>query len=532
MSADLRRGPVPVILLVVAAAGGVLATGMALSGVGPVSAQERTAPRAGDQLREILFNQVTVSSAEASLRVELSGGDELSVAFRDGRVLVDGAEVGSYARGGELERAWRALLGEAIALENDALGRLLAEWSAPTGLEGEAARIARTLEERLGTSLGRSTRTSTQPQDPVVLPAGEDALRLLELLVRDPERLRALAAAAREIPGNGLRVHVGEDIVIPAGEEVGEHLLILDGSLDLAGSVEGDVVVLGGRVTLADEARIGGDLRWSEASVEGNRRAVRGRIEEIRPLADRPEADLREELRQEIQAAMADAVRPERPRRPSRGRGVTLNLLGGISGLVQTAVTFAILLAGGLAVLYFFPRHLEVVARTAQNAPGRAAVVGLAGFVLAFPTWLLGLLVLVVSIIGIPVAILWIPAFPLAVALAVGLGYLAVARNLGRWASRRDFQGLEGLDASRPAVQIGLGIALLLAAFALGHVFQIGGPWFGIFKGLLMAAGFVLTVLASCVGLGAVLLSKGGRDPAFAGPLWDRDDGPEGAAHV
>jgi len=520
MFADPRRGMIPLASLLVA---GTLGLGAGAVGLAP----ERLAA----QEREILFNQVTVSGAEASLRLELTGDEEISVVFRDGRVLVDGSQVGSYSRGDDLDSAWRALLAQAIALENDALVRLLAEWSPPEGLDPDADRVARTIESRLTGNLVESA--AREARTPMALPTGDDARALLDALVRDPTRLRELVAAVRNLRADDLRVHVGESVDVAADERVEGSLLMLDSDLRLDGTVDGDVALLGGRILLGDDARVGGDLRWAGAIVEGNRGAVRGRIRELDPVADRPETDLREEIRREVQAATAQAVRADRPGRQARvrGPGILRNMIGGIAGLIQTVVTFGILLGVGLAVLYFFPRNLEVVARTARNTPGRAAAVGIAGLVLAFPAWLLGLLVLVVSIVGIPVALLWLPAFPLAVVLAGGLGYLAVAHNLGRWASGRDIQGMENFDVSRPAVQIGLGLALLLGAFALAHVFQIGGPWFGFFKGLLTAAGVVLTMLATCVGLGAVLLSRGGRDTAFAGIAWDGGLEPDPSIH-
>lgn len=518
MFADRRRGAAPLVPVLLMLAGGLAVGAVALTPE-PADAQER----------EILFNQVTVSSAEASLRLELSGDEALSVAFRDGQVLVDGAEVGRYTRGDALESAWRDLLREAIALENSALARLLLGWSPSGELTGDGAGVAQALEERF-----RGTLAAAPPATAFTLPPGQEAQGVLELLLRNTDRLRELTAAARDLRPNGLRVHVGESVAVEADERVEGSLLLLDGELELAGIVEGDVFVIGGRIQLGNDSRVEGDLRWAGATVEGNRSAVRGRISEIAPVADRPEAELREQIRREVEAATAQATRAERraPRTRGLGRGLVGNVIGGIAGLIQTLMTFAIMLGIGLAVLYFFPRNLEVVARTARNNPGRAAAVGLAGFVLAFPTWVLGLLVLLVSIIGIPVALLWVPGFPLAMGLAAGLGYLAVARNLGRWVSGHDIQGMEGFDANRPAVQIGMGLAVLLGAFALGHVFQLGGPWFGFFQGLLGATGIVLTVLAACVGLGAVLLSRGGRDTTFAGMPWDDRPDTDGGAGV
>jgi hypothetical protein len=180
---------------------------------------------------------------------------------------------------------------------------------------------------------------------------------------------------------------------------------------------------------------------------------------------------------------------------------------------------FGILFALGLGTLYFFPRHLEVVARTARNAAGPSLLVGAAGLVLALPLWIVGGLFLIASIIGIPALLLWVPGAPVLLVLAAGLGYVAIARNLGQWMSGRQVPALGRIDHTRPAVHIGVGFALLLAAFAAAHVLGMAG-WLDFFAGLLIVAGILLTVFAVVVGLGAVILSRAGTDPSHGGSGW------------
>lgn len=477
------------------------------------------------QERQIVSSQVTVAGGEATLAVEFADGEALAVSFRNERLMVNDAEIGQYRAGGPLEAAWRSLLGQAVAMETDEIAGLLRDWSPPADLEGEAAEAGRALEDRLSAVL-----TPPETPDPQVVRPEGDLEEAIESLILRTDRLRALTSGLRGLRTEDLRIHVGDDVTIEEGETVAGSLLVLDGHLTVNGAVEGDVLLLGGGLTLGDQGRIGGDLRWIDALIDDERRdAVAGSIAEIQPVPDRSEADLRDEIRREVRAAVeAETRAPPRPTPPrTTGRSALRNLGSGLANLFQTLVTFGILFGIGLVLLYFVPRNFEIVARTARHAAGRSALVGLATSVLSFPIWIAGIVLLAVTIIGIPVMLLWLPLFPLALAVAATVGFLAVARILGRWMSHRSIQGFESLDASRPAIQLGAGLAVLLAAFALAAVFQMGGAWLSLFHGLLTFIGVLLVVVTGMIGLGAVILSRGGRDPLYAGPGWSWDGGED-----
>ncbi len=496
----------------------LLVTGFLLALTAPLGAQEVD--------RTIVFNQVTVTSQQATLEVEFDDGESLDITLREGRILANGEELGRYERGDALDVAWRTLLGRAVATDNGGIAELLRDWSAPADLEEEPAQGARALEERLRSEL----RPVEAVPSPVLVGSPDDLREAVESLILRTDRLRALTSAVRDLRAPELRIHVGEDVRIEAGERVAGSVLVLDGNVTLEGEIEGDLLLLGGSLSLGEDARIGGDLRWSDAEgTDAARGQVGGRVTRIQPVPDRPEADLRDEIQREVRAALGAETDTRRPSRPARidGRGFLGNLAQGVGKVLQTLLTFGILFGMGLAALYFLPRHFELVGRTARNAPGRSAVVGLATGILSFPIWIAGIVLLAITVIGIPVMLLWLPLFPLAVALAATVGFLAVARNAGEWVARGRFQGFESLDASRPAIQLAGGLALLLAAFALAGVFQMGGAWLSVFHGLLTFVGVLLVVLVGTVGLGAVVLSRGGRDPLYAGPGWSWGGGDD-----
>jgi len=477
------------------------ATGLVL-GASPGTAQER----------QILANEVVVAGNAATLRLELSGGNALSVELRDGRLLLDGAEAGRFTPGGALESSWRALLGEAIAADDATLPSLLAGWTPPPGLSAESLETANALTGRLAQALE--------------------------------------GTAVESLPAGAVRIHVDQTVTIPMGETVAGSLLLVESDLDLDGRIAGDVVLIGGSLDLGPDAVVEGNVRWSRADVGGNQGAVLGSIQEVpgltppagfestaRALSD--PVVIEERIRERVTAEVRESVAVAEARRESNRRGSSaLSRIGdGIGGILQTGVSFGILLAAGLGVLYFFPRRLEVIARTARETSFRSAMVGLAGIVLAVPTFVVGIVLLAISIIGIPVILLWAPAFPIALAGAMIVGYLAVARNLGGWIFGSEDRSLAGFSGTSAAANIGVGLAALLGFFAVAHVFEMGGPWFSIFNILLHVVGFIFSALAICIGLGAVILSKGGRSASYVDAAWklDMDEGlapaggPEGA---
>jgi hypothetical protein len=299
---------------------------------------------------------------------------------------------------------------------------------------------------------------------------------------------------------------VGQDVTDEAGAPVEGTLLVVDGEIRIDGTVDGDLVLLGANADLGPDARITGSVFHAEGDIDGDLDAIEGEVAEI----ESPSVEL-----------LVDTVVRFGPlNRPSvevESSGPFQAIGGGLAGLLRTLVTFAIAFAAGLGILYFFPRNLELVSRAARRSVGKSALVGLAGLVLAIPLWVVGTVLLAISIIGIPLLLVWVPLFPAALAGALVLGTIGVARNLGEWVSSRDLSGLTGLDTSRPALQIGTGLALLLAAYAVANLFEMAGSRLGVFEGIFMIVAVLGCFLAAAVGLGAVILSRAGRVQAFAG---------------
>jgi hypothetical protein len=193
---------------------------------------------------------------------------------------------------------------------------------------------------------------------------------------------------------------------------------------------------------------------------------------------------------------------------------------------VGSVITFLLLSLLALGAVYFGKDNLVLVADTAQRHRMRAGMVGLAGAFLVLPTWLLGGVALAVSVVGLIALPFWLLLFPVAVALGAGLGYLAVARNVGEWVAARDINGLEWLRPTNTFYAITAGIGALLAFQISASVLDIV-PFFGFFAGLLATLGTMATMTVALIGFGAVLLTRGGRqaefyqsDDPFVGERW------------
>ena len=146
-------------------------------GIAAAEGRAQAQPRARED--GVASSQISISRNEAALVLELARGDSLAVLLRDGRVRLNGQEIGTYSRGDALDRAWRELLNRAIEAGDDELERLLVEWEAPAGNEA-GTRLDRVLEQVLG---GGAVEAAA-------LPAGKpgDTVSILEARIAELER--------------------------------------------------------------------------------------------------------------------------------------------------------------------------------------------------------------------------------------------------------------------------------------------------------------------------------------------------------
>ena len=488
-------------------------------------------PHAADgQLREIVSKNVSASSSGATLEVEFADRGSLEVRFQRGTIYVDDEAVGSYEAGDELDRAWRSLLGEAMGLENGALAQALVDWSAPSGL-GEAARtVDRTIDEAL-----RDPDVVIESDEGSVSVSVGDRSSLVRALLGSVRRLGLLEDALSGLDDE-FDIHVDEDVFVREGTRIDGTIVVIEGTLRVEGEITGDAVVVGGALDVRDTGVIRGEARVADARVLRNNGEVAGGIVDVLEDERDTESELRDRLREEIRAEVREDLRHE-IRNMTRMEDDSFSLMTpfrpvirGVGGVLEKLIMVFVLGLIGAGFLAFAGENLDTIAETARRSPTRAAMVGFAGSFLLIPVWILGAVALAVSIIGIPVAIAWLPLFPIAAVLACVLGYVAVARNAGEWLADSSWPWTGWIRKSNPIMTLVGGLLGLSFAFMAGHVVSIA-PFLGFFSGALFVIGCVITFLAMQIGFGAVLLTRAGRRREYYGP-YDADAAWEAAMSV
>jgi hypothetical protein len=500
---------------------GLATLGLALVGtalLATLSARAQESPAAE--------SAVTLSSREATLGLELPGGEARSVSLREGRIVVDGEAVGAYEPGGALERSWRELLRQPGILDASSALETLFSWSPPSGEDAARGVLLSALaglgpQEAPAPDRASTGAVSDLGSGPVSIAPG---LRSIDELTRGIERLRrslGRIGAQSRVSGEDLALVVHDDFVVGPDRVVAGDLALLDGDLLLQGRVEGDVLVLDGTLTLADGSRIDGDILQVGGEVQREGGRVLGEMVSL--SVDLDDLDIRVDA--DLSAPEAPAVPGIRiDREPGRGflGRIAHNIGHAIGGLGATLAWLVGLGALGLALVYFFQGRLEVVADTARLNVSRSFGVGLAGQLLVAP-------VALVLVVGI-VTWLVLPFYLLACALAIPIGYVAAAHAVGETLSLRRYDWIERLQLHRSNSYwyVAAGLVALLAPFAVGSVLYLFGGMLGFLRGLTFFAAGVLTWAAFSTGFGALLLSRGGSRTEYgrisADDLFPADD--------
>ena len=452
---------------------------------------------------------VTLSSSQATLTMDMERGADRTVELRDGVVSIDGEAIGEYERGGDLEQSWRDFLASPAPFEAETLPTALREFAsraaADSGSDREAGEaLLASVSEFVGSDVDAVDTgvadIATEVRERLTIVPG--ALSV-EALTRQLERLdRSLDGLGSDVPhSDQLALVVHDDYKVAPERIVAGNVALLDGTLQLLGTVEGDVLVLDGNLVLEPSGLVDGNV----LQVGGDVERLGGRISgELRSLMRRgPAAAVRPAPRADVDIAVTPEVWTRAvPQRRGFLGSMWHNIGHSLEWLIVTLtfwLGFGIL---GALVVYFQREKLEVVADTARQNIARSFAVGVTGQFLFFPV----LLILVVAII----TWLVIPLYLLGVALALVVGYLAVAHATGEALAGLRYEGLAWLRRSNSYYYIVSGLAALLGLFAVAGLLEVFGGLLGFLQGLAIFVGVALTWFAVSTGFGAVILSRAG----------------------
>jgi hypothetical protein len=278
----------------------------------------------------------------------------------------------------------------------------------------------------------------------------------------------------------------GGGVTVGEGEVVRGDAVAIGGPVRVFGEVRGDVVSIGGNIELGpravvarDVVVVGGALRRDPAARIG------GEVREVGWGSWQPDDWWRR---------VWTGVRPERP------------IFGASLALAVTITRVALVCLLAALILLLGRDYVERISARAAAEPIKAGAVGLLAQILFLPLLLATIVVLIVTIVGIPLLVL-VPFVILGLVVIALVGFTSVAYCVGRL-----FSAKVGWTSGPYAATIA-GVFLLASPLLLARCAGLVLPMtFGI--GII---GSIVEYLAWTVGFGAVALTRFSRTSRTSG---------------
>jgi hypothetical protein len=261
---------------------------------------------------------------------------------------------------------------------------------------------------------------------------------------------------------------------VDASQHIAGDVGTLRGPLEIRGDVDGNAVAVGGDVIVlagghvhGDALSVGGVVRNSGGTIEGESRSMNAFS--VGPIAG-------------ARLTPAEATK----------RSISLAI-----------ACFLILVAMGLAVAMGARSHLETIAGTIRRDFTRSFLFGLLGELAIAPLFLLSMVALAITIVGILLIPFAAVAYALAVLGALDLGFLAMSLLVGDAMMRGD----SAVPDRRPVISH---LIAGLTAFLVLWLLAGGAAYLGLAGSVLRLLAFLSTWIAATVGLGATILTRAG----------------------
>jgi hypothetical protein len=288
------------------------------------------------------------------------------------------------------------------------------------------------------------------------------------------------------------RVRIFGDVTVERDEQVNGAVVAIGGSVKVNGRVRDNVVAVGGNVKLGPHAEVLGDVTAVGGTIERDAGAVvSGRLNEV------------------AMNAPGVRIRPDWNVHwwPWFG-GRAWSAVRVLGTLLRMAV-FALLAA---LILLVAPRAVRRVEHAVTTEPWKAAATGVLAQLFFIPVLILVVVVLAISIVGIPLLAL-VPFGVLAFCAALMLGFTGAVSGLARLVWRRG----EASGATSFGY-LGVGLAVVWSVTLLGRVVGIAGGLATSIAIALVVIGVLIEFAVWTLGLGGALLTRFGTRGAVATP--------------
>jgi hypothetical protein len=320
---------------------------------------------------------------------------------------------------------------------------------------------------------------------------GLDALEALEALenipsiVIPPVKIPQVKVAPRVYTSEGV-FRMGRDIEVEEDEEIDGDVVALGGSIEIKGIVNGSAVAIGGDVDIfpsgvveEDAVSIGGQVvKRGEGIVRGEKVSV-GFLRA--PPFKMPFGTMRFPMFHPFGfPAWAFVIR-------------ILKIL------------FLIFL--GIVVLAILPKNIDKIKDKVKHEFVKSGLVGLAAEILVLPIFIL----LIITIIGIPVALL---VEPILIIAALILGYVGTCLFVGE-----KLQEHTSLKPDTRIMMLVIGILAVELVPLVARTIGIFGNVFSPFALIIAIIGWMIGYVVITVGFGAAILTRLGTRPKDLGPV-------------
>jgi hypothetical protein len=283
-------------------------------------------------------------------------------------------------------------------------------------------------------------------------------------------------------------VAIGGGITVEG--EVNGDAVSVGGSEDITGLVSGNAVSVGGSVRLGPNAKVMGDVVSVGGSVEREPGAeILGQVTEV-----------------SLWQGLSMGTWGGNWNWPHGGKVIDGGYFDGALLRMVRCIVFVLVLILLGALASVIARHpLERTSAAAGAEPWKAGVVGLLAVILFVPAAIIVLILLAVSIIGIPLILLW-PFAIIGCFFAAFFGYIASAHALARWSENRFGWRIQG-----PVTTVVLGLFLLHGAWLMARLVDVvdsSRNVGGFLRLILLLFWCLVNIGAFFVGIGAVILAR------------------------